>query len=821
MKFKGFTAMLLAAAISAASLNIGFASAGTEALNTAVEDDILSGSATELTALENIDDNYDGGYIVKIKDNVSLNACSLDTDESEYGFITTDSLEQAEAYVEQGFAEYIEPDYPVELCSVPNDALYSEQWQHTAISSQDAWDLELYGDDVKIAVIDTGCYNHEDIDDNLYDGYNYLDSNTDLTDSIGHGTHVSGIIAAEMNSIGVVGLASNAKIVMLKCFDDDANTRLSYIIKAIYAAVDEYDCDIINMSWGVDTYSRVLYETVEYAYNKGVIMIASAGNGGTTTLQYPAAFDCVIGVGSVNSSKTVSSSSRHNSSVFAAAPGEDILSLGTDGGYAEMSGTSMAAPMVTALAAVLKGIDSDMTFEELEECIKSTSKDLGSSGYDYYYGYGLIDAGEAVRYMLSDEYYYISDITNNDGKINYGIWNNTGSELSGVKITEAYSGIYADNIDVSQISLSSDETGVYEYSYSGDYDSIKCFIWNSIENMMPVDEAGVNSETEITITDAELDSSGNITLKCSAANAADNQQLSIMVVKYDDGSFDYDNIAYYNQVDYTSDFEITFNASIYDKGTYALRVGGTGVSEPVYVLLSYENVTSTATTTTTTTTTTTEATTETTTSTTETTTKKTSSGGSGGGGGGGSSSSSATTTTATTTTEATTVEEETEASTEEETEAVTEEADSTAGISSVSGEIKVTIGSNVVYVNENAYNMEAVPYIQSESNSTLVPLRFVAVAIIGGNVDDADLSSIVTWYADTKTASITSGDNIISFTAGSSYMTVNGEQILMNNGVSAEITDGRMFIPFRALGEALGVSVDWDAESKTAIYLIE
>ncbi|MCD8214862.1 MAG: InlB B-repeat-containing protein [Clostridiales bacterium] len=156
--------------------------------------------------------------------------------------------------------------------------------------------------------------------------------------------------------------------------------------------------------------------------------------------------------------------------------------------------------------------------------------------------------------------------------------------------------------------------------------------------------------------------------------------------------------------------------------------------------------------------------------------------------------------------------ETTEAEDEEESEP--EETEETA----VSREIRVSIGNKIVLVDGTEYEIDAAPYIQTDSSSTLVPLRFVAIAIMGENVDNADTSSNITWEANTKTASIITDNGLIQFTVGSSYMIVNGEQKLMSNGVKAEITDGRMFIPFRALGEALGVDVDWDSDSKTAIY---
>jgi hypothetical protein len=135
-----------------------------------------------------------------------------------------------------------------------------------------------------------------------------------------------------------------------------------------------------------------------------------------------------------------------------------------------------------------------------------------------------------------------------------------------------------------------------------------------------------------------------------------------------------------------------------------------------------------------------------------------------------------------------------------------------------SNSVKVTIGSNKVSINGASCEMDATPYIQSESSSTLVPLRFVALAISGDGVENADTSEIIAWDNDTKTATVTAGDRVVSFQAGSNNVSINGKATAMANGVKAEIKDGRMYIPFRALGEALGVDVAWDSNTKTASY---
>lgn len=140
-------------------------------------------------------------------------------------------------------------------------------------------------------------------------------------------------------------------------------------------------------------------------------------------------------------------------------------------------------------------------------------------------------------------------------------------------------------------------------------------------------------------------------------------------------------------------------------------------------------------------------------------------------------------------------------------------------------QVKVTIGSNIITINDKEYEMEAAPYIQAESNSTLVPLRFVAIALLKDDVDNADNSSVISWDPESKSANVYYKGKTIQFHADSDTMIIAKGVMVenikkMDNGVKAEIKDGRMYIPFRALGEALGADVEWDAETKTAIYNI-
>ncbi len=114
--------------------------------------------------------------------------------------------------------------------------------------------------------------------------------------------------------------------------------------------------------------------------------------------------------------------------------------------------------------------------------------------------------------------------------------------------------------------------------------------------------------------------------------------------------------------------------------------------------------------------------------------------------------------------------------------------------------------------------MDAVPYIQSSSNSTMVSLRFVALAVSTGDIKNPDSADNIKWDGVTKTVTVITDENTASFKAGSNVMTLNGKEVIMDNSAAAEIKDGRMYIPFRALGRVLGADVEWHADTKTAVY---
>lgn len=267
------------------------------------------------------------------------------------------------------------------------------------------------GTGVKIAVIDSGIdYNHRDLDDNYKGGYDFVNHDSDPMDDNGHGTHVAGIIAAEANGIGIVGVAPKASLYALKVLDRNGGGKISDVVEAIEWSVSN-GMQIISMSLGTEDDSISLRTACDNAYTAGLILVAAAGNNGPgpDTILYPAKYDSVIAVGATENNDVRAEWSSTGPQLELAAPGVGIYSTYLYGTYAILSGTSMACPHVTGAAAlVLKSNekawfsvgytngDGVWTNMEVRTVLCQTADDLGTIGKDNLYGYGLVDADEAA-----------------------------------------------------------------------------------------------------------------------------------------------------------------------------------------------------------------------------------------------------------------------------------------------------------------------------------------------------------------------------------------------------------------------------------------
>ena len=401
------------------------------------------------------------------------------------------------------------------------------QWNIPFVKAEAAWGIDAVGQDVRIAVIDSGIYsNHPDIDDSLIlPGKNYFTGNDNTSYDALHGTRVAGIIAAiRNNDIGINGIADKVQIVPLKCFEYDV-TSLDRIINAIYDAIDVYGCNILNMSFGTYINTQDLSNAMQYAESKGVITIAAVGNTGDTRVYYPAGYDTVIGVGGVDTAGIVSVSSQKNHSVTISAPGELIVSTAYSGEglpqYTTDGGTSIATPHVTALAAIVKSIHPDITPAEFRQLLINTADDAGSPGWDDSYGYGYLNIEKTVsalldsmlvnniktnRYTFNKESTKITvDENNENDMVTVGIedqfilTNTTRASKNALLII----GIYDENNTLIAVKVQSVKmTGFgeptiiqtfieFQANPEQDYTQ-KVFLWDLFESMLPLTKSDAN-----------------------------------------------------------------------------------------------------------------------------------------------------------------------------------------------------------------------------------------------------------------------------------------------------------------------------------------
>ena len=340
---------------------------------------------------------------------------------------------------------------------IPSDSAYSEQYYLPQIKAPEAWDLISGAEEVLIGIIDTGVeYTHPDLQANIwlnpaedkppygildssdYDGVDgdpatpetqngYIDDlvgwdfvdtpelpfGTDFTgqdndpmDSFGHGTAVAGIAGAVWdNQIGIAGAAPNAVIMPLRCGSSVYITELA-VAQAIIYAIDPFPLNpslrgvnIINMSFGSDEYSPLMEDVINYAASFGVLLVASAGNSGSSEPHYPSGYSEVISVGGVNELDQVSGFSNHGLSLSLVAPAQELISTVPDGGYDYFwggTGTSFASPLVSAAGAVVWGMNPDLSMEEVKGIIINSADDIYQAGWDTLSGSGRLNMERAL-----------------------------------------------------------------------------------------------------------------------------------------------------------------------------------------------------------------------------------------------------------------------------------------------------------------------------------------------------------------------------------------------------------------------------------------
>lgn len=277
------------------------------------------------------------------------------------------------------------------------------RWDLEMIGASAAVDADCIGQGVRVGVIDSGVAAHPDLQENLVPGWNYTEGTadpSDTSDSYGHGTRVAGLISGHSESSNT-GAAPGATIVPLKC-TDGKTVRVSAICRAIYGGVDDFDCDILNLSLGLTADYASLQEAVAYARANGVLVVSAAGNGAGTTVYYPAGYEGALGVGAVDQDGIVYYRSNRNGSVFLTAPGVSVPTTYALGGYTTGTGTSFAVPLVTASAAVLMSADPSRTAEEIAALLQNGAVDAGDEGWDSSYGFGIVNIENSLACLRQE-----------------------------------------------------------------------------------------------------------------------------------------------------------------------------------------------------------------------------------------------------------------------------------------------------------------------------------------------------------------------------------------------------------------------------------
>jgi len=374
----------------------------------------LVGEAYAINAKENPDGvkpgknlivGFSAGIPPDIKEKVKSHGASVISQNADINFVVVDpkGRDKAELMTElRGLPKtaYVEEDDIATASFTPNDSLYPNQWGPQDILAPQAWDITNGSANVIIAIVDTGVdYTHPDIAANYYPaGYNWVSPGSYPMDDNGHGTHVAGIAAAVSNNgIGIAG-TSQSRIMAEKVLDGSGSGYYSWVASGITDAANK-NAKVISMSLGGRTSSSTLQNAVNYAWNKGALIVAAAGNDYSGKISYPAAYSNVIAVSALNPDDSFAVYSNHGKKIELAAPGSSIYSTvptGTCGlcdtsGYRYLSGTSMATPFVSGSAALVLSKNSGLSNQQVRNILDNSAVDLGARGRDIYFGYGKVN----------------------------------------------------------------------------------------------------------------------------------------------------------------------------------------------------------------------------------------------------------------------------------------------------------------------------------------------------------------------------------------------------------------------------------------------
>lgn len=265
----------------------------------------------------------------------------------------------------------------------------SNDWNLLAINADNA----IASQQIKVAVLDSGVDMTDNIDVKVRK--NFITERPVETplyeDLCGHGTSVASLIAGIGADSDVQGVGRNIELYSARVLDENKQAPISRVVEAIYWAIEQ-DVDIINISFGTQTYSEALKTAIDAAVEKGILVVAAGGNHGNSSVDYPAAFDSVLAVGATNAAGQISAFSSRGEAIDVVAPGEAVLAQGNFGEDLTLSGTSLSAPHVTGVAALLWSKDKTKPATFIKTLIKLSAKNLEAAGS----GFGLVDYDYAL-----------------------------------------------------------------------------------------------------------------------------------------------------------------------------------------------------------------------------------------------------------------------------------------------------------------------------------------------------------------------------------------------------------------------------------------
>ncbi|MBA3071949.1 MAG: S8 family serine peptidase [Nitrospirae bacterium] len=423
------------------------------------------------------------------------------------------------------------------------DAELDNSWGVKRIGAGSVHDGGNKGQDVKVAIIDSGIdYTHPDLSANYAGGYDFVNKDNYPFDDNGHGTHVAGIAAAVDNNAGVVGVAPEAWLYALKVLGANGSGRYSDVVAALQWAVDN-GMEITNNSYGSSTNPGITVEQAfDNAYNAGLLHVAAAGNSGNIkgtgdNVIYPARYASVIAIAATDNTDKRASFSSTGTAVELAAPGVSINSTVPGGGYASWNGTSMASPHVAGTAAlvVASGVtdsnNNGFINDEVRQILNATADDLGITGRDTWYGFGLVNALSAVNVLppspivnvalSADKAEYIrgADTT---AILTAVVTNENGNPISGLS-----SAAFMTTLNGSTVSVTFTETDT-QGTYTGDLDILSSLLDGTHTVVVTVTDTAVSGTGSTTFNVVSQTSSTTVTVN-SITYAESGKDLLITV----------------------------------------------------------------------------------------------------------------------------------------------------------------------------------------------------------------------------------------------------------------------------------------------------